>query len=207
MERGCMIEMRAQKLIESRTCDDMALRFICRALRAIRTCTDDHMLRKTVSCRQLQSLLECYLSLLYKMKRYDKLRHELESMDLESVREFIVNSFWSVSQYLTMNHKENCSTAKERNREKKTEKSWIDRLLKYHLSVCKYAVQLILTRILNEEYKNENLNETLGELLGIWIKQNRQQPNFNELFRRLVQTSKTSAQIYNCCEYFYRMVR
>lgn len=88
-ERGCMIDMRLRKLVESK-CDDLAIRFCRRALQAIRVCGNNHPLRQTVSVRQHQSILETYFSLLVKFKKINDLKNELELMDYETVAEFIL---------------------------------------------------------------------------------------------------------------------
>lgn len=209
-----MIEMRAQKLIEIGDCDDIAITFLSHALHAIYACTNDHLLRQTVSCRQLQSLLECYLSLLSKTRQMDRLKKELELMSLETIKEFIVNSFLSISEYDRINQMKSSSSVdeenksgKKRKKNKKVKKTWIEILLEHHISVSKFAVQFVLVRILNDEYKNDgNIDKILEKLLGIWIEQNRGESDFEELFTKLVMNTTDNRKIYECCESFHRLV-
>lgn len=213
-----MIEMRAQKLIEIGDCDDIAINFLSHAIQAIHACANDHLLRQTVSCRQLQSLLECYLSLLSKTRQIDKLKKELELMSLETIKEFIVNSFLSISEYDRINKMKNSSSVEEekksekkRKKNKKGTMTWMEILLEHHISVSKLAVQFVLVRLLNDEYKSDgnidtNIDTILEKLLGIWIEQNRGEPDFEELFTKLVKNAIDNRKIYECCESFHRLV-
>lgn len=209
-----MIELRAQKLIEIGDCDDIAIKFLSHAIQAIHACGNDHILRQTVSCRQLQSLLECYLSLLSKTRQMDKLKKELESMSLETIKEFIVNSFLSISEYDRMNQMKTSSTdfdenksEKKRKKNRKVKRTWIEILLEHHISVSKFAVQFVLVRILNDEYKSDgNIDTILEKLLGIWIEQNRGESDFEDLFTKLVKNTTDNRKIYKCCESFHRLV-
>lgn len=209
-----MIEMRAQKLIEIGDCDDIAIKFLSHAIKAIHACANDHLLRQTVSYRQLQSLLECYLSLLSKTRQMDKLKKELELMSLENIKEFIVNSFLSISEYDRINQMKNVSSIdevnkseKKRKKNKKGKRTWIEILLEHHISVSKFAVQFVLVKMFNDEYKcDDNIDTILEKLLGIWIEQNRGELNFEELFTKLVKNTTDNRKIYECCECFHRLV-
>lgn len=209
-ERGCMIEMRAHALIESK-CDKLALNFITEALRAIRMCTNDHSLRRTVSLLQHQRLLEMYFSLLYKFKESSRLKQELEEMEIESAKEFIVNSFATVDANEAKNPKLQSNSesfnAKKRSSSKQTSSSssCVMRLHKYHVLVSQYALQLILVRVLSGEY-GLGLDYIFTDLLTEWIRRNKSQANFDELFQKLINTAVSNAVIYDCCEVLYKLV-
>lgn len=206
-ERGCMIEMRARALIESKKCERLALNFLTEALRAIRMCTNDHLLRRTVSLLQHQRLLEMYFSLLYKFKESSRLKQELEEMEIESAKEFIVNSFATVDANELKNPKlqliSESFNAKKRSSAKQT--SCVLRLHKYHVLVTQYALQLILVRVLSGEYGLE-LDHIFSDLLTEWIRRNKSKPNFDELFQKLINTAVSNAVIYDCCEVLYKLV-
>lgn len=203
-ERGCMIEMRTRKLIESK-CDRLAMNFVTEALRVIRMCTDEHVLRRTVSLGQHQSLLEIYFSLLYKFKESSRIKIELEAMDLESIKEFIINSFATIDAHVAMTNSKLKQKSQTVNNKKQQQSSAV-RLHKYHVSVSQYALQLILVRILCGEYGMNGLENIFKDLLTEWIRRNKQQPNFGELFQKLLQTSASNTQIYECCEFLYELV-
>lgn len=198
-----MIEIRMRKLIESK-CDRLAMNFVTEALRVIRQCTDDHLLRRTVSLGQHQSMLEIYFSLLYKFKESSRLKIEFEAMELEQVKEFIINSFATIDAYMAM-------TTKLKQKQKsqstgKKQQSSAQRLHKYQVSVSQYALQLILVRILSGKYCTDGLDNAFRQLLTEWIQRNRQQENFEELFQKLIQTAASNSKIYECCEILYEMV-
>lgn len=205
-ERGCMIEMRARKLIETK-CDQFAMNFVMEALRVIRICADDHLLRQTVSVIQHQSLLEIYFSLLYKFKESSRLKIELESMDLQSAKEFILNSFQTIDIHIAKIERLLRFNLKNTTKHEQIKQSAAGRLHKYHLSVSQYALQLVLVRILNEEYGTDGLYYVFRDLLTEWIQRNKNQCNFDELFQKLIQTAACNSYIYDCCEILYEMVR
>lgn len=191
-----MIDMRACKLIESK-CDRLALNFISEALRAIRMCTDDHLLRRTVSLRQHQHLLELYFSLLYKFKESSRLKTEFESMEIVSVKEFILSSFASIDTYL----------ANQKLQPKKGQKvTCAGRLHKYHVSVSQYALQLILVRFLSGQYGTDGLATVFEHLLIEWIRRNESRTDFHELFQKIIQTAASNTQIYECCQIIFEWV-
>lgn len=204
-ERGCMIDMRARKLIESK-CDKLALNFISAALRVIRSCTDDHLLRRTVSLLQHQGLLEMYFALLYKFKESTRLKTELEAMELESAKEFVIHSFATIDAHVArtdkLKPKLNVSSAVK----KDNKPSHTMRLHKYQDLVSQYALQLILVRILGGEYDIDGLDGIFKDLLSEWIRRNKQKSNFDELFQKLIQTAESNSQIYDCCEILYELV-
>ncbi|XP_031617631.1 uncharacterized protein LOC116337332 isoform X2 [Contarinia nasturtii] len=200
IERGCMIDMRVKKLIASK-CDRFAMNFVTEALRAIQTCTDDHMLRRVVSLGQNQSLLEIYFSFLYKFKESSRLKVELEAMHLDSAKEFILNCFATIDFYEATNQRLR-STIHASNAMKKAHPA-AARLHKYHVSVSQYALQLILVRLLAGEYGNDGVEATFRDLLTEWIRRNREQENFDKLFHKLIQTASSNSRIYECCEILY----
>lgn len=199
-----MIEMRARALVESK-CYKLALNFITEALRVIRMCTNDHLLRRTVSLLQHQRLLEMYFSLLYKFEEFSRLKQELEDMDIESAKEFIVNSFATgdaiAAKYpelhQSVNAKKRSSTSKQT--------SCAMRLYKYHALVSKYALQLILVRVLSGEY-GLGLDQIFSALLTEWIRRNKANASFDELFQKLINTAVSNEVIYDCCEVLYKLV-
>lgn len=209
-ERGCMIEMRARALIESK-CDKLALNFITEALRVIRTCTNDHLLRRTISLLQHQSLLEMYFSLLYKFKESYRLKQELEEMEVESAKEFIVNSFATIdaneakSSKLKSSSTSSIIDSTKRSSNKQTSCA-VTRLHKYHGLVSQYALQLILVRMLSGEY-GLYLDNIFTALLSEWVRRNKPKDNFDELFQKLINTAVSNAVVYDCCEVLYNMVR
>lgn len=204
-ERGCMIDMRARKLIESK-CDKLALNFISEALRVIRSCTDDHLLRRTVSLLQHQCLHEMYYSLLYKFKESTRLKVELEAMELESAKEFILHSFATIDAHVATNDTLKSKLIASNAAKKDPKQSHTQRLHKYQDSVSQYALQLILVRILSGEYGTDGLDAIFKELLTEWIRRNKQKMNFDELFQKLIQTAVSNSQIYDCCEILYELV-
>lgn len=198
-----MIEMRARKLVESK-CDRFAFNFVTEALRAIRMCTDEHLLRRTVSLRQHQSLLEIYYCLLYKFKETVRLKTELDALDVQSAKEFILNSLATIDtfeakQKRTQSQALNTAT-------KKQKQSAAARLHKYHVLVSQYALQLILVRILNGGYGTDVLYDHFKDLLSEWIRRHKDRDNFDELFRKIIQSASSNSQIYDCCEILYEMV-
>lgn len=212
IERGCMIEMRARKLIETK-CDRLAMNFVTEALRIIRLCNDEHILRKTVSLGQHQTLYEIYFSLMYKFKDSSRLKAELEAMDLEQVVDFIVNSFASIDAHVALTKKlvkkqqqQQPSPSQQQTGKRKEQLSATARLHKYHVAVSQYALQLILVRILSGEYTTDCLDYAFRRLLIEWIRRNKEVQNFDELFQKLIQTAATNARIYDCCEILYEMV-
>lgn len=199
-----MIDMRAQKLVESK-CDRFAFNFVTEALRTIRMCTDEHLLRRTVSLRQHQSLLEIYYCLLYKFKETVRLKTELDALDLQSAKEFILNSFATINAFEANNQKQTESQAINGTK-KKQKQSAGARLHKYHVLVSQYALQLILVRILTGGYGTEYLYDIFRDLLAEWIRRHKPQHNFDELFRKVIQAASSNSQIYDCCEILYEMV-
>lgn len=198
-----MIEMRLKKLIASK-CDEFAMNFVTEALRAIRICTDDHMLRRVVSLGQHQSLMEIYFTLLYKFKKSARIKVELEALPLEWVKEFIINSFATIDDYEATNQR--LQSSHSSNAMKKLRPAEF-RLHKYHVSVSQYALQLILVRLLTGEYSNDNSEIIFKDLLTAWIRRNIAQNNFDELFQKLIQTASSNSQIYESCEILYDLVR
>lgn len=210
--------MRARKLIETK-CDRLAMNFVTEALRMIRLCSDEHILRKTVSLGQHQTLYEIYFSLMYKFKESSRLKVELEAMDLEQVIDFIVNSFASIDAHVALTKRlmekeqqqqqqelQPPSPSQQQTGKKKQQLSSAARLHKYHVAVSQYALQLILVRILSGEYVTDCLDFAFRRLLIEWIRRNKELHNFDELFQKLIQTAATNARIYDCCEILYEMV-
>lgn len=196
-----MIEMRARKLIETK-CDRFALNFVTEALRVIRLCTDEHLLRQTVSLIQHQSLLEIYFSLLYKFKESSRLKTELETMDVQAAKEFILNSFATIDIYVSRNER----LQRLKSQTEQIKPTAAGRLHKYQVSLSQYALQLILTRILSAEYSTDGLDVAFRDLLTEWIRRKKHHANFGELFHKLVQTTASSSYVYDCCEILYEMV-
>lgn len=199
--------MRVQALIESKL-DKLAINFLTEALRVIRTCTNDHLLRRTISVLQHQNLLEMYFSLLYKSKESSRLKCELETMEIEAAKEFIINSFATIDAHEATNPqlKSNTQAIKTTMHKPDNRKSYIVRLHHYHVSVSQYALQLILVRILSGEYGMDDLETIFTALLAEWIRRNKHHENFEELFQKLIQTASSNSVIYDCCAILYRMV-
>lgn len=200
-----MIDMRARKLIETK-CDKLALNFVTEALRVVRMCTDEHLLRRTVSLGQHQSFLKIYFCLLYKFKETVRLKDELEAMDVQSAKEFILNSFATVDSYAATIQRRTQSLASNATK-KKQKQTAAARLHKYHVLVSQYALQLILVRILSGGYGRDDLQDIFRDLLTEWIRRNKCLNNFDELFRKVIQAASSNSQIYDCCEILYEMVR
>lgn len=211
-----MIELRARALIESK-CDRFALNFVTEALRSIRMCTDDHMLRRTVSVLQHQSLLEMYYSLLWKFKESSRLKTELEAMEIESAKEFIQYSFATIDanemklskfKLQTNGQAAGSSTKAAMALAKRSAgiQACTQRLHKYHVLVSHYALQLILVRLLSGEYGMDDLETPFRTLLTEWILRNKPKDNFDELFQKLIQTASSNAVVYDCCEILYELV-
>lgn len=195
-----MIEMRARKLIESR-CERLALNFVIEALRVIQSCTDEHLLRRTVSLGQHQTLLEMYYCLLYKFKELARIKTELEQMAVDSAKEFIINSFVTIDAH-QIHSKSQSSRANARKQQ-----SCAQRLHKYLVLVSQYALQLILVRLLGGEYGTNGLESAFQDLLSAWIRRHKPQANFDELFQKLVNTAASNNVAYECCELLYHTVR
>lgn len=210
-----MIVMRAQKLVESK-CDQLAFRLCRQAIHAIRLCTDVHPLRHTVSVRQHQSLLETYLSLLFKSKRLDEVNAELDAMDGGSAVEYIENSFISISKTEVLlarkisnitngNGNGTGTTIATATTTDVNSQFCVNRLHKYLVRVSQYALQYILLKALRADHSDENAH-VVCRLLRLWMDQHRTEDNFHELYSKLVLNSKTKFQIYLCCEILYRAV-
>lgn len=198
--------MRVQKLVESK-CDQLAFKLCQHAIHAIRLCTNAHPLRHTVSVRQHQSLLETYLSLLFKSKRLDDIKIELDSMDADSAAEYIENSFISIGKTEIVIAKKK-TIGNNGNTSSKTDSNnhlYVNRLHKYHVRVSQYALQYFLVKTLRADHTDEN-STMIRRLLRLWMDQHRDESNFSELFSKLVLNSKTKFQIYFCCETLYRSV-
>lgn len=207
-ERGCMIVMRVQKLVESK-CDPMAFRLCRQAIHAIRLCTDAHPLRHTVSVRQHQSLLETYFSLLYKFNKLEDIKVELNAMDAESAVDYIENSFISIGKMEMVIAKKKTtgsnSNASSIIPNKYDNHLYVNRLHKYHVRISQYALQYFLVKSLRAEHSDEN-SYMIQRLLRLWLDQHQKEPNFHDLFSKLVLNSQTKFQIYLCCETLYRSV-
>lgn len=203
-----MIVMRVQKLVESK-CDQLAFKLCRQAIHAIRLCTNAHPLRHTVSVRQHQSLLETYLSLLFKSKRLDSINTELDAMDAESGAEYIENSFISIGKTeMIIAKKKAIGSTEIASSSSVTDQNnflYVNRLHKYHVRVSQYALQYFLVKTLRADHSDEN-SGMIRRLLRLWMDQHRNESNFHELFSKLVLNSKTKFQIYFCCEILYRTV-
>lgn len=215
--------MRVRKLVESK-CDQLALKLSRQAIRAIRYCTDAHPLRQTVSVRQHQSLLEVYLSLLFKYKKIAEIKDELQQMDYESSTEFLINSFSSINENESIIVNRNAvAITSQRNEIDQNKIASIaitstatpgsqlgkrlnsNRLHKHHVRVSQYALQLFIVRTLTEE-SNDTRNSTLEQFLGFWIEQHKHESNFQDLFAKLVHNAQNKFQKYICCESLYKTV-
>lgn len=205
-ERGCMIVMRVQKLVESK-CDQLAFKLCRQAIHAIRLCTNAHPLRHTVSVRQHQSLLETYLSLLFKSKRLDDINAELDSMDADSAAEYIENSIISIgkTEIIIARKKAISNNVDVASLATNNSHLYVNRLHKYHVRVSQYALQYFLLKTLRADHSEEN-SARIQRLLRLWLDQHRNESNFHDLFSKLVLNSKSKFQIYFCCETLYRMV-
>lgn len=201
-----MIVMRVQKLVESK-CDQLAFKLCRQAIHAIRLCTNAHPLRHTVSVRQHQTLLETYLSLLFKFKRLEDINTELDSMDAESAAEYIENSFISIdkTEAVIARKKAIGSNGNVASMADHNNHLYVNRLHKYHVRVSQYALQYFLVKTLRTEHSEENL-AMIRRLLRLWMDQHRNEANFHDLFYKLVLNSKTKFQFYFCCETLYRTV-
>lgn len=198
--------MRARKLIESK-CDKLAMNFITEALRVIQLCTNEHLLRRTVSLLQHQNLLEMYFSLLWKFKQSSHLKSKLEAMEIESAKEFILNSFATVDAYEAQQKQRSAKLPANKSEPPKV--TCAGRLHKYHLSVTQYALQLILVRLLSGVYGadgDNGLDIVFQHLLTEWIRRHKDRGDFYALFQKLVQTSATNAVTYDCCEILFAWV-
>lgn len=200
IERGCMIDLRAKKLVEIRLFP-MALNFTRHALRAIRACTYSLALQQNISERQILVMMEIYYALLFEGRKSDSLNSELKALNLDLADRFIQHLFASLKDYSKL---DSVSKTSNKSTNKSNEKRlWIHKIYKPYKRMSQYSLQFILKRILNDGYADCNI---LNDLLSIWINEYKKCDDFELKFRILVQASKTNSLIYDCCELFYRLV-
>lgn len=195
-ERGCMIELRAQKLVESKL-NSMAIKFVRHAIRAIRACAPGHMLPTNITSGQYQCIMEIYFTLLLDEEMKSILKKELMAFDIQSAKQFIVNTHKTLRD---MAEKTPLKTKKSDKR-----RSWLDRLREQYIYMSSYVLNVILKRIMDENPPQEINTQSMKEILEIWMYNNRNADDFEEKFRALVNT-KSKARIYHCCEYFLETV-
>lgn len=201
MERGCMIELRAQKLVESKL-NPFAVNFTRHALRAIRSCTNGHTLLANLSTRHHQCIMEIYYTLLLKSEKFSSLQSELAALDIQLAKQFIKNTYATL-QEMSKTPPKSSDTSKKSDKKR----SWLDRLRKPYIYMSSFVLRFTLKRILNEDPPQESNDHILKELLDIWIIEHEGAADFESLFSDLVQTkSQSSARIYDCCEYFHQKV-
>lgn len=196
-----MIALRLRKLVESK-CDKMALNFSQKAIYAIHRSSDDQPLRKTVSVRQHQDLQETYLSLLFKFKELDLLKKELQSMDDDSAYDFLRSSLDTEKASQTKTEQVNPAliTASDK-------RSGGNRLLKYQIKVNQIALQLYVIRLLsNNDFSEEANADRLRHYLKRWIHHYKDEANFKESFKKLVNNARCRLQLYLACETLFAAV-
>lgn len=203
MEHGCMIVLRLRKLVESK-CDKLALNFSHKAIEAFRRSSDIQPLHLTVC--QTQDLQETYLSLLFKFKKLEMLKKELESMDDDSAYDFLRSSLdREAVDKATMEKTEQINPVLATTVDKK---SGFNRLLKYRTRVNQYALQLYVIRLLSNDSFSEEANaDRLKHYLKRWIEHYKDEKNFKDLFRKLVNNSHCRLQQYVACGVLFDMVR
>lgn len=203
IERGCMIDLRAKKLVEIRLFP-MALNFTRHALRAIRACTYSLALQQNISERQILVMMEIYYALLFEDRKSESLNRELEALNLDLADRFIQHLFASLKDYSKL---DSVSKASNKSTNKSNEKRlWIHKIYKPYKHMSQYSLRFILKRILNDGYAHYADRHVLKDLLSIWINEYKKCDDFESQFRILVQTSKTNSLIYDCCELFYELV-
>lgn len=201
MERGCMIELRAQKLVETKL-NKFAINFTRHALRAIRACTNNHTLHANMSSRHYQCIMEIYYTLLLKCDMVGRLESELMALDMQLAKRFIKNAYDTLNEMPKSPQQSNDKTTKS---DKK--RTWLDRIRKPYIYMSSYVLNFVLKRILNEDPPQEDNNQILQELLDIFF-QHKNAAGFEMRFRDLVKTkSQSKARVFDCCEYFCEKVR
>lgn len=202
MENGCMIRLRLRKLIDSK-CDKLALNFSQKVIRAIRCSTDDQMLRQTVSFSQYQDLQETFLSLLYKFKKLDELKRELQSMDDNSAYDFLRHSLDSETTQNRMTE-ENPLPLDAQIPNKKSNGS---RLLKYLSKVNQIALQLYVIRLLvMDDFQKSGHVDKFNYFLCLWLRQHKDEPTFREIFQKLMKNAKSRSGLYCACDVLHSEV-
>lgn len=194
-----MIEMRAQKLVESKLFE-LAIKLTRHALRAIRACMNSHSLHKNLAALQHQCIMEIYYALLFKYQLRQQLESELMALPLVTANNFIESTIATINETNEMSMK-NQSNPKRPDRKR----SWLNRIKKPYSYMGHFALQFVIRRILNEEQPEKSSSQVLKNLLYLWINEHRNEANFESQFRELVQT-KFQSRIYDCCEYFYERV-
>lgn len=198
-ERGCMIEIRAQKLVESKLFE-LAIKLTRHALRAIRACMHSHSLHANLAALQHHCIMEIYYALMFKYQLRQQLESELMALDLITANNFIHSTIATINDTIDISMK-NQSNPKQPDRKR----PWLNRIKKPYTYMGHFALQFVIRRILNEEQPELDSSQVLKNLLYLWINEHRNDTAFESLFRELVQTQFQS-RIYDCCEYFYEKV-
>lgn len=182
--------MRVKKLIDSK-CDQIVLKFTQRIIYAIQLCTDCHPLRKRLSIKQHQFLLQIYFALLLKYKKIDILKTELDQIDIK----------WAL-EYTQLKSLKKCSNEQIKNRLWKHVENVSGFILQYFL------IKLLRTNIHDVDVDNldpKNIRIT-QIVLKIWLIKHKHDRNFNLMFIKLMENANSKSIIYLCCETLYKTV-
>lgn len=197
-----MIRLRLRKLIDSK-CDDLALNFSQKVIQAIRCSSDDQMLRRTVSILQYQDLQETCLSLLYKFKKLDEVKRELQSMDDISAYDFLRNSLDSETTQNRMTEENPLPL----DAQTPNKKSNANRLLKYLAKVNQIALQLYVIRLfVVDDFKKSGHVDKFNYFLCLWLRKHKHEPAFREHFQKLMKNAKSRSALYCACDVLHSEV-
>lgn len=190
--------MRTQNLIDAK-CDKFALKLIERIIYAIRRCTNCHPLRKTLSIMQHQYLLQAYFSLLFKFKRIDHLKNELNAIDLESALKFIEYTYFKCDHFqASQSQWKNIIDA---------ELKITNRLHKFTQHMKQFSLQFFLIKFLrNNVEHNVNYDRIIQIMIKIWLIAHHDSEDFNIMFTKLVENTSTNMLTYLCCDTLYKTV-
>lgn len=187
-----MLVMRTQKLIDSK-CDQLALKLCRRIIQSIRMCSDCHPLRKTVSIVQHQFILQTYCALLYKYKKMDELKSELNAIDIESALKFIEYAHLKYERLIKRELNESDGKRKS------------NRLIKYVQHVNQFALQYFLVKNLRTGCGDRH-SRIVQLMLKMWLIQHHVDADFSAMFAKLVENAANQSLVYACCDTLHRTV-
>lgn len=169
------------------------LNFCRKILQIKRLSTDEQLMRLAHTTQQHQYVQEVYMTLLVKMKMFDRLEHELATMEPQAL-----------DMYLR------CSIQAERahkGAEAGVQTPEANYWLHFKCQGNEYAVQYTVMCLLRQKKVNDNsIQSKLDYYLGMWIEYNRIKPDFLERVKTLLKCAFSRQQLYMACEQFHLMV-
>lgn len=188
-----MIMMRLEKLVETK-CDRMALNFCQKVLQAIRNSSETENLYTTVTTGNFQKLQRILLSLMVKLKQFDALKATVQAMDFDTLTDFLRYS--RDAEYKAQQITDDPTLLTPQ-----LKRSSEIRLLKHLSIVNRYALNTYLGRLFAMKPFNEDLyRELFVHYLTIWVRQNRDNRLFHELFKELVSDAVDNVTAFIACD-------